>query len=154
MPVNVAVYERLLRKARYNPEEIDFLVGGFTEGFPLGYAGDREVQQTAPNLKLECGSEEVLWEKMLKEVKLKRFAGPFEKIPFDNYIQSPVGLVPKGSTGDTRLIFHLSYPRGKATKSVNANNPKICVQLNTSTCYMLLGYVSQLGKVAMSRKLT
>ena len=44
----------------------------------------------------------------MKEVKENRVAGPFNKIPFDNYIQSPVGLVPK-TGGKTRMIFHLSY---------------------------------------------
>ena len=37
------------------------------------------------------------------------------------FIQSPVGLVPKGTNG-TRLIFHLSYPRDG--KSVNSETPK------------------------------
>ena len=58
----------------------------------------------------------------MKEVKENRYAGPFEEIPFDHYIQSPIGLVPKDGGKDTRLIFHLSYPRGKGT-SVNANTP-------------------------------
>ena len=44
----------------------------------------------------------------MKEVKLGRYAGPFEKIPFENFIQSLIGLVPKAG-GQTRLIFHLSY---------------------------------------------
>ena len=58
----------------------------------------------------------------MKEVKEERYAGPFEKIPFEHYIQSPIGLVPKDWGKDTRLIFHLSYPRdGKS--SVNANTP-------------------------------
>ena len=62
----------------------------------------------------------------MKEVKENRYAGPFEHIPFDNYIQSPIGLVPKNGGKDTRLIFHLSYPRGRGT-SVNANTPaEIC----------------------------
>ena len=58
----------------------------------------------------------------MKEVKLKRFAGPFEDIPFDNYIQSPIGLVPKAGS-KTRLIFHLSYPRNGKNLFVNANTP-------------------------------
>ena len=44
----------------------------------------------------------------MKEVRNKRVAGPFKEIPFKNYIQSPIGLVPKAG-GKTRLIFHLSY---------------------------------------------
>ena len=55
-------------------------------------------------------------------MKEKRYAGPFEKIPFNHYIQSPLGLVPKDGGKDVRLIFHLSYPRYK-NRSVNANTP-------------------------------
>ena len=44
----------------------------------------------------------------MKEVWEKREAGPYDSIPFENYMQSLIGLVPKA--GDkTRLIFHLSY---------------------------------------------
>ena len=89
----------------------------------MDYEGDRNVKMKSANLKLECGTEANLWEKMMKEVKLERFAGPFEQIPYE-HIQSPVGLVPKGKNGDTRLIFHLSYPRGGNSKYVNANTPK------------------------------
>ena len=54
----------------------------------------------------------------MKEVKAKRYAGPFKKNPFVDFIQSPIGLVPKDGGKDTRLIFHLSYPRNG--HSVNA----------------------------------
>ena len=62
----------------------------------------------------------------MKEIKVGRYAGPFKDIPFKNYIQSPIGLVPKDGGRQTRLFFHLSYPRGKGS-SVNANTPeKLC----------------------------
>ena len=38
-----------------------------------------------------------------------------------NFIQSLVGLEPKHEPGETRLIFHLSYPNDD---SVNSNTPK------------------------------
>ena len=60
----------------------------------------------------------------MKEVKLKRYAGPFKQIPFENYIQSPIGLVPKDNGKDVRLIFHLSYPRCTHSTSINANTDK------------------------------
>ena len=44
----------------------------------------------------------------MKEVVAARIAGPYLSIPFDNYIQSPIGLVPKAGN-KTRLIFHLSF---------------------------------------------
>ena len=60
----------------------------------------------------------------MKEVKLGCYAEPFEEIPFDSYIQSPIGLVPKDGGKQTRLIFHLSYTRsGEEKESVNACTP-------------------------------
>ena len=43
--------------------------------------------------------------------------------PFDYFIQSPIGLVPKDGGKKTRLIFHLSYPRD-TNESINACTPK------------------------------
>ena len=84
-----------------------------------------KVRRTSPNLKLRIGNETILWNKMMKEVKEKRFAGPFENPPFEHFIQSPVGLVPKDDGKKTRLIFHLSYPR--SGDSVNSLTPhEIC----------------------------
>ena len=55
----------------------------------------------------------------MKEVKLKHFAGPFHIIPFNRYVQSPVGLVPKAGN-QSRLIFHLSYDfEDSGLKSIN-----------------------------------
>ena len=55
----------------------------------------------------------------MTEVEAKRFAGPFEEPPFEHFIQSPIGLVPKDKGKKTRLIFHLSYPREGESESVN-----------------------------------
>ena len=57
----------------------------------------------------------------MAEVKEERFAGPFEKPPFEYYIQSPLGLVPKGKD-KVRLIFHLSFDF--EDKSVNHYIPE------------------------------
>ena len=123
-PVNVEVLKKLLVESNYDKKETDFLVDGFSNGFPLEYNGEEDVKITSQNLKFRgIGDEVTLWNKVMKEVKEQRYAGPFETIPFDNYIQSPIGLVPKNGGKDTRLIFHLSHPRGRGT-SVNANTPK------------------------------
>ena len=56
----------------------------------------------------------------MKEVEQKRYAGPFKDIPFDNFIQSPIGLVLKDGGRKTRLIFHLSYIfKDTGNRSVN-----------------------------------
>ena len=118
-PVNPDRFEQLLLEMNYDKEETEFIIQGFRYGFPLGYEGETNCRTMANNLKLTCGNTQDLWEKMMKEVKLGRFAGPFDKVPYDNFIQSPVGLVPKHE-GQTRLIFHLSYPHGNL---VNLNTP-------------------------------
>ena len=60
----------------------------------------------------------------MKEVKAKHFARPFKEIPFKNFIQSPIGLVPKHGN-KTKLIFHLSNNFGEETEnlSINAATP-------------------------------
>ena len=111
-------------------EKSNYLVNGFRNGFELGYRGPEDIKQTSRNLKFTIGNKTELWNKVMKEVQLKRYAGPFEDIPFENYIQSPIGLVPKDGGKKTRLIFHLSHPRNnKLGESVNANTPKELCQV-------------------------
>ena len=57
----------------------------------------------------------------MKEVQAGRYAGPFNTIPYDNFIQSPIGLVPKDKGVKTRVIFHLSYDFGPAEKDKSLN---------------------------------
>ena len=120
--VKVNKFEQILRESSYDKfdtENFQFLVNGIKHGFPLGFEGDRkDMKQRAPNIRFTVGDKFELWQKVMKEVKLKRYAGPYEVIPYENYIQSPIGLVPKDGWKATRLIFHLSYPK-KGT-SVNA----------------------------------
>ena len=76
------------------------------------------------------GNKHVLWSKLMKEIKNGHVAGPYNSIPFKNFMQSPIGLVPKDGGAETRLNFHLSYdfPNGG---SLNANTPaELC-----TVCY-------------------
>ena len=123
-PVNIRKFHDLLRASHYDEKETQFLEDGIQNGFSLEYDRPTGVQCTAPNLKLHVGDEIDLWNKVMKEVKLGQYAGPYKMIPFDNYIQSPIGLVPKDNGINTRLIFHLSYPRNGKTPSVNGHTPR------------------------------
>ena len=121
-PVNVRALENMLTTAKYDTARTLRLVKGFSEGFSLGYQGDRKLKRLAPNLKIRIGSSTSLWNKVMKEVEKGRYAGPFKQPPYEYFIQSPIGLVPKDQGRDTRLIFHLSYPR--SGKSINSETPK------------------------------
>ena len=129
-PLKVDCFSELLSESNYDEDKTRFLIDGFTNGFDIGYQGPIDRKSEAKNIPFTpgVGDKFELWNKIMKEVKAKHFVGPFDKVPYDKYIQSPVRLVPKAG-GKTRLIFHLSYqfldqPDGI---SLNAGTPRdIC----------------------------
>ena len=120
--MNADRLQELLIESKYPKGKIKYLHQGFKVGFSLRYEGPQNVQKLSPNLKIRIGSKVDLWNKVMVVVKAGWYVGPFEQIPFANYIQSPIGLVPKHKGTKTRLIFHLSYPKG-TSESVNAKIP-------------------------------
>ena len=120
-PVNVTVLEKLLIQSKYCTQKTKYLIKGFTEGFQLEYEGPRDQTRKSKNLNLRVGSKTELWNKVMKEVELGCYAGPYKEneLPFSHFIQSPIGLVPKDGGRKTRLIFHLSHPRNGNYSSVN-----------------------------------
>ena len=112
-PVNVDVLEQLSRDSQYDDKETEFLVNRFRYGFDLEYTGPRNRRDNARNIPFQVGVGNKLdmWMKIMKEVKEKCYAGPYNKILFKYYVQSPISLVPKAGN-KTRLIFHLSYDFG------------------------------------------
>ena len=123
-PINVKALAYYLDISKYNIAKTKKIIKGFTEGFDIGYHGPMNRKDMSQNIPLTIGSEKDLWTKIMKEVKLHRYAGPFSSIPYDNYIQSPIGLVPKAG-GQMRLIFHLSYNFGDDwdQQSLNHHTP-------------------------------
>ena len=85
----------MLIESNYDSTETNFLIEGFSTGFDIGYEGPEIRQDTSKNIPFTVGDKYILWDKIMKEVKAGKYAGPFDIIPFDNYIQSPIGLVPK-----------------------------------------------------------
>ena len=71
-PVDVEMFEKLLKESKYDAKETKFLIDGFRDGFSIGYEGKENVKITAPNLKFrEVGDHVQLWNKVMKEVKEK-----------------------------------------------------------------------------------
>ena len=88
-PVWTDVLKEMLELSDYDTGETDYLLSGFSQGFDLEYAGDWSHRDTSNNLPFRegVGDSVDLWNKMIKEVKLKRFAGLYSQIPFDNFVQ-------------------------------------------------------------------
>ena len=127
-PINANRLKACLEEANYDQDKIDYLYQGFTNGFDFGYAGPCDRHDTSDNIPLRLGTKTDLWNKVMAEVEKGRYVGPFERPPYDSYMQSPIGLVPKAG-GKTRLIFHLSFDFGKAQhqRSFNLHTPeKLC----------------------------
>ena len=124
-PIDPDILMQLLAETRFDKVKASKLVKGFREGFDLGYTGPMDRRDTADNLPFTVGDPYDMWEKIMKEVKLSRYAGPFTKqeIPYQFFVQSPVGLVPKAG-GKTRLIFHLSYDFKNSFKLINSFTDK------------------------------
>ena len=133
-PIQVGKFKQLLVEANYPEEKRNFRIEGFTSGFDIGYQGPKFRQSTSDNIPFRIGNMVELWNKVMKEVGLGRYAGPFKEVPYPNYIQSPIGLVPKDGGKKTRLIFHLSYDfNHKNGESLNHYTPVKSVQSNTRT---------------------
>lgn len=126
----------------------NLLSDGFHYGFKLQYEGPR-LPSESKNLKSVLQNPLAAIEKVENEIKLGRIAGPFDYRPISNLKCSPIGLVPKKTSG-WRLITHLSYP---PSESVNDFiNPEYC-SVKYSSFDNAVSIVKKLGKNALIAKM-
>lgn len=83
-------------------------------------------------------------QKLAKELEKGRIAGPFDSRPFKTFKTSPIGLVPKKSKGQFRLIHHLSYPR-HSESSVNAGIPPEYKSVSYSSIKDAISFLRKFG---------
>ena len=70
-PVDVDRLVHLLRESDYDETETLFLENGFCNGFDIGYEGPQQRMSESDNIPLTVGNKTELWNKIMKEVKLK-----------------------------------------------------------------------------------
>lgn len=145
-PVNVQQLQHYL--SGYNQATSDFLIDGFSQGFKIPYTGERRFRLSR-NLSSLIGKEEILQNKIDKEIEAKRVSGPFLSPPFPNIQVSPLGLVPKKAPNDFRLIHHLSYPEGD---SINFHIPKEMTTVSYQSIDTAVALIKQVGKGALLAK--
>ena len=124
-----------------NPCDVQFFQDEFNQGFRLEFEGIREAH-TSPNLKSAMEHPDIVWEKLSKELALNRIAGPFDKLPFQNFVCFPIGIVPKKVPGKFWHIHHLSYPSGS---SVNDGIPKKLASVKYQTVDDAITMIVSLG---------
>ena len=98
-----------------------YLLNGFRFGFSIDYVGPRQ-NFSSSNLLSAITNPKAVDDKLDKEIHLGRIVGPFDTRPFSVFHISPLGLIPKKSPGEFRLIHLLSFPEGH---SINSHIPKI-----------------------------
>lgn len=101
------------------------------------------------NLKSASENLKVVKEKIQVEIEAGRVAGPFRVPPFPNMHISPLGLIPKKTSGDFRIIQHLSYPEGK---SINDGIPKDLCSVQYQNIDHAVALVKKFGKGSLLSK--
>ena len=87
--------------------------------------------------------------KIKKELDKGHLGGPFESPPFENFIVSPIGLVPKKEPNSFRLIHDLSFP-GK--EGLNSCTPGDFTSVHYEDIHLLLQLVLKFGKGCLIAK--
>ena len=92
----------------YPNDKFDYIIDGFTNGFRIGFTGDR-CPQSCIDLRFARQHPDIVQAKIQKEISEGRIEGPFDEVPLDNFKLSPLGLVekniPGGIQADTPLIL-------------------------------------------------
>lgn len=144
-PVKVDRLEPLL--VGYDSIKKYFLIDGFKKGFRLYSVVKTDSLGEAPNLISAQQNPKIVDEKLKKELETNRLAGPFDEFPFDNFVVSPLGIVPKKTPGEFRMIHHLSYPKGSSVndgiddeyssvKYARIEDAIKCIKANGENCYL------------------
>lgn len=92
----------------------------------------------------------VVRKKLDKELGLHRISGPYTSKPFENFICSPLGLVPKKSQGEFRIIHDLSFPEGN---SVNEHIPRDKAVVQYESIENVIQLIKKFGVGALMAKL-
>ena len=146
-PVKADILYKLLEG--YNPDICEYLFNGFTCGFDLG--DNSPIFSSCPRNSVSVNfSPQQARKKLHKEIQAGRMAGPFGQPPFDPFHICPIGLRPKKTPGQYRLIHDLSYPYDFS--SVNYNIPQSAKQVSYSSVGKAIQLIQKLPHGAYAAK--
>ena len=124
LPTPIKVDRLISLLSGYSHSTVEFLYSGFSFGFPIHFEGER-VSSTSKNLVSAFLHPTVVDDKIRKELDSHRLAGPFPPLP--PFRITPLGVVPKKTPGEFRLIHHLSYPKGfSVNDGIESEHTRVC----------------------------
>ena len=94
----------------YDTQLTQYLVDGFSFGFPIGHEADIGESNHCSNSQNATDSAHIVQEKLDKELRLDRIAGPFDTPPYAPFHISPLNIREKKTPGKFRLLHNLSFP--------------------------------------------
>ncbi len=114
MPTPVQIHKMLPYLQGYPQSEIDYLYDGFTQGFSVGFSGQK-ISFFSKNSKKLQNALQVARHKISEEVQAGRVSGPHATPPLPNFRVSPLSIRPKKQEGKFRLLHNLSYPYNESS---------------------------------------
>lgn len=145
-PVKAESLSRVLEG--YDPQKLQFLIEGFSQGFRLGCVG-LPTQTLSRNHKSTSEYPSVIEDFIDQGINKGRIAGPFPSPPFEFFISSPLGVVPKSEAGKFRVIHDLSFPKHN---SVNSQIPQECATVQYDSIDNVTSLLRQFGKDSLMAK--
>ena len=146
-PINIPSLSKILS----NYPNKNYLIDGFSEGFHLRYKAP-PFSSFSRNHQSATLHANALNDLVDRELSAGRIAGPFSSPPFDNFVVSPLGVVPKKEPGKFRLIHDLSFPRKPPNSSVNDGIDPIDATVSYETFDEVIALLHRTGKGALMAK--
>ena len=110
--------------------------------------GEQRAAESS-NLKSALQQPLIVQSKLRKECEAGRIIRPFLSPPFQNFVCSSLGIVPKKDPSEFCLIHHLSYPDGS---SVNDHIPHERSSIHYTTISNAISVIKQAGAGCFTTK--
>lgn len=122
--------------------DTNFLYKGFTEGFRIGYTGNPHSLELS-NHKSFAQHRDYADQYLKTELAANRIAGPYSEKPH-GLVVSPLGLIPKGTTNEFRVIQDFSMP--KSAGSINSGIDDVMATVSYEQYDHVARIIADLGK--------
>jgi len=150
-PFNISAWTHELQRIHNDITSTNDLLNDITHGVRIGYTGTRSTLISTNHYSAFSNSAAIAHE-LEREINLNRKIGPFLQPPFENFVGSPMGAIPKKRSMPVkwRIINDLSWPAGQ---SINNHIDKDSFSCSYDTMDAAITHLKILGKGALMSKL-